>query len=253
MTHNMTCTRKIIHITDLHLSAEADAVVNGWQVEQTWRRIADDALARHPDAALWVLGGDLVDDESAAGYMRLNRQLAALPCPVLALAGNHDDPVAMARYLDAAHVHQNITLRGWRICALNSHIDGNDAGALDNMQLQTLRMQLAMDATPTVICIHHPPVAIGSVWLDAIGLRHRQALCTIIDDNPHVAAVLCGHAHQALTTTIGQAHCWITPSTMRQFLPGARDFALDTRALPGYRVVTLHDDGSARTALHRCS
>lgn len=251
MAYNMTRARKIIHITDMHLGAKPDAVVNGWQVEQAWRRVADDALARHPDADLWVLGGDLVDAGSAAGYRRLNTQLAALSCPVVALAGNHDNPVAMSRHLDVAHVHQTVALPDWRIHALNSHIDGNDAGKIGGAQLRQLRAQLAADPTPAVICIHHPPVAIGSVWLDAIGLQDRQALCAIIDASPHVAAVLCGHAHQALSTTIGQTRCWITPSTMRQFLPGARDFALDAQALPGYRVVTLHDDGCASSLLRR--
>src|SRR5699024_9754504 len=72
MTYKMTDARKIIHVTDLHLGGGSDAIVNGWHVEQAWQRIVDDVLARHPDAGLWVLGGDLMDKAEAAGYRRLN-------------------------------------------------------------------------------------------------------------------------------------------------------------------------------------
>src|SRR5699024_4849573 len=96
---NMAQALKLIQITDLHLRADAQATLHGWHVNQAWHRVAHDATTRHPDADLWVLSGDLVDDETAAGYARLNADLAALDCPVLALAGNHDDPGVMRRHL----------------------------------------------------------------------------------------------------------------------------------------------------------
>lgn len=247
----MAAPLKLIQISDPHLCADAGALLHGWHVERAWRRVADDAMARHPDADLWVLSGDLVDDESAAGYRRLNTQLAALPCPVLALAGNHDDPQAMRRHLTRAHVHAPVALEGWRLYALNSHLDGDDAGRVDERQIKQLRQFLAADSTPAVICIHHPPVATGCAWIDGIGLHGGDALCESIRDSTHVAAVLCGHAHQALATRIGRAACWVTPSTMRQFLPGAEHFALDTRAAPGYRVISLHDNGRASSRVER--
>lgn len=242
---------KLIQISDLHLRANPDEILHGWHVENAWRRIADDVIARHPDADLWVLTGDLVDDETTAGYVRLNTHLTNLGCRTLALAGNHDDPSAMEQHLTAAQVHQSIKLRGWRIIALNSHIRSSDAGRLGKQQLHTLQSQLTTNQSPTVICIHHPPIPVNSHWIDVIGLHDKDELQKIIRKCPHVAAVICGHAHQAMETEIGGAKCWVTPSTMRQFRPESERFTLDEQSAPGYRIVTLHGDGRASSTLQR--
>lgn len=247
----MPAPLKLIQISDLHLHATATARVHGWDVEQAWQRVAHDAMQRHADADLWLLSGDLIDDESIAGYQRLDAWLGQLPCPVLALAGNHDDPQAMQLHLRNAAVHAAIRVGGWRIHALDSHIDGVAAGRIGMPQLQALRTALTRNKQPTVVCVHHPPVTTGSRWLDAIGLQDDDALRDIIRSHDHIAAVLCGHAHQALATRIGQAWCWITPSTMRQFLPQADSFAIDATARPGYRIVMLHADGHASSQVQR--
>ena len=247
----MRQTRKIVQISDLHLRADAAAVLHGWRVEAAWQRVRRDAQEKHPDADAWILSGDLVDDETVTGYQRLDAQLATLERPVLALAGNHDDPAAMRRHLHHAHVHECIQLGAWHLFALDSHVDGRDAGRIGQAAIAWLDDALHRTPGPCLICVHHPPLPLGSAWLDAIGLADGAALCAVIRAHPHVAAVLCGHAHQAFETSIGTAHCWVTPATMRQFLPGAAAFALDTVATPGYRVVYLHADGRATSHVER--
>lgn len=247
----MARTLKLIQITDLHLRAEPDAVLHGWDVNRAWRRVRNDAMTRHPDADLWILTGDLVDDESMQGYARLNADLAALQCPILALAGNHDDPRAMQKELTHARVHASMRLGGWRLHALNSHLDHSEAGRLGTAQIARLQTALEADPEPAVIFIHHPPILLGSQWIDSIGLNDRDAFCRMIGTQPGTAAVICGHAHQAFEASIGTAACWGAPSTMRQFLPGASEFALDTGASPGYRVVRLTPDGRGRSHVQR--
>lgn len=246
----MTDSLKIIQITDPHLRADADAVLHGWHVDTALRRVMDDALYRHPDADCWALTGDLVDDETDAGYSRLDAQLT-MNCPVLALAGNHDSPQAMESLLTGAHVHASIRLGGWQLHALNSHVDDSEAGRLGQAQLHKLQRELAADTRPAVLFIHHPPIGIDSDWIDAIGLTDRAAFRELIRSQTHVAAIVCGHAHQAFESTIGRAACWITPSTMRQFKPTAKHFALDLQAQPGYRVVELKAAGSAASHVQR--
>src|SRR5699024_2430972 len=126
----MRQTRKIVQISDLHLRADAAAVLHGWRVEAAWQRVRRDAQEKHPDADAWILSGDLVYDETVTGYQRLDAQLATLERPVLALAGNHDDPAAMRRHLHHAHVHECIQLGAWHLFALDSHVDGRDAGRI---------------------------------------------------------------------------------------------------------------------------
>jgi len=242
---------KIIQITDLHLLADADAVLHGWPVDHAWRHAFDDARRRHPDVDAWALTGDLVDDESEQGYIRLNQQLAGLQQPVLALIGNHDHTATAEQQLTHAHVHTHIELGGWRLISLNTHIDGSDAGRLGTRQLHHLQRLLQADECPCVLFLHHPPVHLGSRWLDAIGLRDADYLCQLIQSHSHIAAVVCGHTHQAFAAHIGHAPCWGTPSTMRQFLPHANEFAIDAEARPGYRVIRLQADGGVHSWVQR--
>jgi Icc protein len=247
----MSTALQLIHLTDFHLLAEPAARLHGWHVEQAFCQVLEDARRRWPQAAAYVLGGDLVDDESRLGYARLDTHLARLDRPVLAMAGNHDDPAAMADALAHARVHEPLHLGGWQLIALDSHMKGSEAGRIGPAQLQRLDRALADCGRPTLLFVHHPPVAVGSAWIDAIGLTDRDALETIVARHPHVRAVVCGHAHQAFEGILADRPCLITPATMRQFAPGAHEFAEDADRAPGYRWLTLAADGQLDTGVCR--
>lgn len=241
----------LIHITDPHLLGNPSARLGGWDVTAAFERVLDAALAAHPDAGAIVLGGDLVDDESAAGYHWLDQRLAGLGRPVLAIAGNHDDPHLMAEQLSAAVVHDALAVGPWRLIGVSSHQSGQESGRVGEAGLAYLEARLAADAAPTLVCIHHPPFDVGSAWVDGIGLTDRRALMTTLDRHAHVHGLLCGHVHQAHRAEFEAMTAWSTPSTMRQFLPHSRDFAEDTTRTPGYRCLQLAADGSITTAVHR--
>lgn len=241
----------LIQITDLHLLADADARLYGWHVDAAWRQVLAAALTRYPAPDALALTGDLVHDESTAGYARLNAQIECVMCPVYAIAGNHDDPAAMRRYLTRAEVHAQSRLGGWQLHGLDSHVDGADAGRLGAAQIERLRARLDVDSSPAAIFVHHPPLSIGSAWIDRIGLADGDALRALLSRYPQVRAVICGHAHQAFEASIGHAACWVTPAAMRQFLPGADEYAVDTQRAPGYRVIELHPDSRATSRIHR--
>ena len=247
----MPAIYQLIHLTDLHLLADPEARLHGWPVEKTFQHLLAAALAETPKPDAIVLGGDLVDDESERGYARLDATLARLPCPVLAMAGNHDDPARMARRLQHAVVHERLTVGDWQLIALDSHIQGSDAGALGHDAIERLDRWLHAHTAPTLVCLHHPPVDVGAAWIDAIGLRDREALEDVISRHPQVRAILCGHAHQAAELEFAGRPCLITPSTMRQFAPGSRDFAEDTSRSPGYRRIELGHGGRFSSAVQR--
>lgn len=241
----------VLHITDPHLLASRNGRLHGWHVQNAFDEVLNAAFARYPRPDALVLGGDLVDDESVAGYQRLDRQLAALEVPVLAVAGNHDSPAHMQRYLAHATVHGVITLEDWQLVGLNTHKHGHDSGELDAASLERLSTCIENDSRHTLAALHHPPWAIGSRWLDQIGLANADALTDMVTRAPGHVSLICGHAHQQAAHHIGKHCAWITPSTMRQFLPLADEFAEDTGHGPGYRQLTLHADGTAATMIHR--
>ncbi|MES1949963.1 cyclic AMP phosphodiesterase [Salinisphaera sp. S4-8] len=247
----MRATYQILHITDLHLCADAGQLLHGWPVEQAFQRVLAAALERTPAPDAIVLGGDLVDDGSLAGYQRLDATLAGLPCPVLAMAGNHDDPHRMAQTLVHAVVHERLQVGEWQLIALDSHLAGSDAGELGETQIARLDGWLAESDAPTLLCLHHPPADVGAAWIDAIGLRDRDRLAGVIERHPQVHALLCGHAHQAAALDFAGRACLVTPSTMRQFAPGARCFAQDDRRAPGYRSIQLSANQGAASTVER--
>lgn len=243
----------LLHITDPHLRAQPGARLHGWDVAAAFERVLAQAIADHPRADAVVLGGDLVDDESAAGYRWLNTRLAALELPVLAIAGNHDDPQAMAQHLRAAVVHGVLAVGGWRLIGVSSHRAGADSGRIGATQLARLEADLAADDAPTIICLHHPPLDVGSAWIDAIGLTDRDALRAVLSRHGHVRGLLCGHVHQASEQPLDGRPVWTTPATMRQFQPGSAAFAEDRARAPGYRCLELGVDGMITTTVHRVS
>lgn len=247
----MADSLQLLHLTDMHLRADTGARLHGWAVERAFSTVLKAALARYPHYDALVLGGDLVDDESSAGYRRLNARLHALGRPVLAMAGNHDDPQRMARLLTFAQVHGPLAIGGWRLYALDSHQPGSEAGRLGAAQLAGLERWLQADTAPAIVFVHHPPVSLGSAWIDAIGLQEGAALGALLARYPRVRGVVCGHGHQAAHLKLGPLDCWLTPATMRQFLPGAATFAEDIARAPGYRWLALGVDGQIETRVER--
>ncbi|MDA3921734.1 MAG: metallophosphoesterase [Salinisphaera sp.] len=241
----------VIHITDPHLLADPGACLHGWRVQQAFDLVLHAALTDYPAADALVLGGDLVHDESEAGYRRLGRQLAAIGLPVLAMAGNHDNPTLMAQCMPDVVVHGRLLFGDWQLIAINTHMNDSAAGKPDPADMTRLTQALADDQRLALIALHHPPWRLGSAWLDAIGLLQADALWQTLEGAPQVRGLICGHVHQAAQAYFAGIPAWSTPSTMRQFLPGATGFAEDPNADPGYRRLVLRRDGRIDSTVHR--
>ena len=243
---------ELLHLTDMHLLGDADARLHGWPVELAFERVLADAVRRYPNHAALILGGDLVDDESTAGYQRLNARLAAYARPVLAMAGNHDDPDKISALLSHAVVHGRLDIDGVALIALNSHVDGCEHGHVGAHQRDALARRLTAVSGPALVFVHHPPCALDSTWIDAMRLDDGDALLDVLAAGGQPApALVCGHAHQAAQRRRRGVDCWVTPSTMRQFQPGSATFAEDAAAAPGYRWLRVDADGAIATRVHR--
>jgi len=137
----------------------------------------------------------------------------------------------------------------WFVMMLSTQVADRVDGELGKTALAALDTVLAAHpATHALLVLHHPPVAIGSAWLDAIGLADAPAFWAVVERHANVRGVLWGHAHQAFEGQRGNVRLMGTPSTCLQFLPGSADFALDARG-PGWRWLELHADGRIETAV----
>lgn len=235
-------TLRVLHITDTHLFATPHARHHGLDTEASLEGVLGAAAALTWDLVL--VTGDLVHDGSHPGYRRLADHLDGLGVPALCIPGNHDDPTALARALPRGAV----AWRGrheaapWTILMLDSHLPGAVGGELGEAELQRLRTALTLGEGPVLIALHHPPVAVGSSWMDADGLRDAGAFWGVVDESRRVRGVLWGHIHQAFDTTRGETRLMASPSTGLQFTPHSPEFALDPRP-PGYRRLLLGADG----------
>lgn len=235
---------QLVQLTDLHLLADPAASLKGVNTLHTLRCTLRAAATDLAAAQALLLSGDLVQDQPA-GYEHLPGLLAPLQLPVLCIPGNHDLPSDMAAKLPGPtfQVGGHRDIGPWRILLLDSTVAGEAYGELGAAALAALQQQLlAAGDRPVLVVLHHPPLALGSAWLDAIGLRDGQALLQLLLAHPGVRGVVFGHAHQAFDAQRGALRLLGTPSTCVQFRPQCDEFALADQP-PAYRLLQLHADG----------
>jgi 3',5'-cyclic AMP phosphodiesterase CpdA len=177
----------LAQISDPHIRLDDDAS------QPALAAAVDRVLTLRPAPVAVLVTGDIANSGDPAEHARADALLAPLQMPVLKLAGNHDLLGAPLQYVEEAG--------GLRIVACDTSQPGRDDGALD---VEWVAAQLVPDV-PTVLAMHHPPVAIGLPWLDEIGLpaEQRAALGALLARSPQVKRVVAGHVHRAVTAVLG--------------------------------------------------
>lgn len=244
----------LVQLTDSHLFAEAGGRLLGMDTADSLARVVDLVLEEQPQIDLVLATGDLSQDGSVASY-RLFRQLAErIPAPFRWCPGNHDELPAMREAVRNSDMMLPVLdIADWRVIMLDTLVPGSVFGILERDQLALLERALQEALQRHVlVCLHHHPVAIGSQWMDGIGLHNRDELFEIIDRHDNVRALLWGHIHQAFDGQRGGVRLLASPSTGVQFTPGSDEFQVDELA-PGYRWLRLHADGSLDTGVSRVS
>lgn len=240
---------RLLHISDIHLHALPDARMRGVVTEDTFRATMARAMADPDPPGAILVTGDLVQDETRAGYERLRIMLGDYGLPVYCLPGNHDAPGIMAEVLGSppfqfcGEVHTG----NWCIVLLSSFHRGDDGGLVSAGELQRLADILQReDAEHVMVCVHHQPVPMESRWLDGVGMRNADDLLAVIDTSSRIRAVVWGHVHQASDRWRHGVRLLSTPATCLQFLPKSDDFVVDDRP-PGFRWLDLQSNGRIDT------
>ncbi len=95
--------------------------------------------------------------------------------------------------------------------------DVRGAGRLGREQLRWLEGELGTrPRTPTLLVLHHPPIAVGIPFLDAMGLLDADDLREVLIRHAQVRGLLAGHVHRQVTGTLAGATVSLAPSTFRQ-------------------------------------
>lgn len=243
----------VVQLTDTHLFADPESRLMGLRTADALRGVlaAVAQLPVRPD--LFLLTGDLSQDESLASYQNLQDWLLPFAVPCYWLLGNHDNLANLEAALTDpfCSTRQSFQAQGWQFLCLNSQQPGKVYGQLGPETLIWLELELQQHPqTPTLIALHHPPFPIQSGWMDAIGLRQSEALWAILDRHPQVKLVLCGHVHQESSYQRQGVLYLSAPSTCVQFEPYSSEFKIDPIA-PGFRSLKLYPDGRFETEVIR--
>jgi Icc protein len=241
---------RLLHVTDPHLFEHEGGEIYGVTTAASFRGVIAAALDPPPGPVDAVLvTGDIAEDGARGTYERFGAEMSRLGLPVLCIPGNHENPELLAAVISDSPLQYcgAMSLPGWRVVMLDSHMPGAPEGYLAGDELARLDRELEGAAGAHVLVgLHHQPVPIGSPWLDAVGLRNAEAFLEHLGAQGNVRGVIWGHVHQAYDRVRDGIRMLSTPSTCAQFTPCTERCIMDLRP-PGYRWIELMPDGSIAT------
>lgn len=248
---------RLIQITDCHLFADPQAKLKDVCTRERLEAVLRALRAERSTADRLIVTGDLTHDDRVETYRALRELLGDWLPIVRVIPGNHDDREAMRSVFgDAVQsvVGRNVfvdAVGGWTLLGLDSQRTGSSTGQLDRPQLDWLTERLkAAPNAPTAIFVHHPPLPVGSRWLDDIGLEDAADFMALLHQSPQVKLVCAGHVHQEATIAGGSLVVLTTPATGVQFRPNEPTLVVDS-VNPGYRVLEIDACGTFRTRIVR--
>lgn len=253
---------RIAQLSDLHLTGDFTQTKQDPSVRQFLACLGL-ALSYQPDCLL--LTGDLINNGDKDGYAWLFDTLTQTGVPFVCLAGNHDVtfelgyelPYEQRQFFPIAKDERLIDHacfelpNHFQLICLNSAVSGKEFGRLSTDTLTWLETTLSQTSHCTIIALHHPPINIGSAWIDALRLQNGDELFAILQNHPHAHTLLTGHVHQAHTLSHANVQILTAPAVSRQFLPFSDTFALDddpTTGQAGFRLIDLSDTAPFDTA-----
>ena len=223
----------IAQLSDLHVT-EAGRLANNVVDTNGLAARAFAAMRAAPNRPdLVLLTGDLVEAGRPDQYRNFASIMQQLPAPVFAIPGNHDDRDAMRAILgdlvptrDPAFIQYVIDDFPVRVVMLDTLVPGSDHGELCERRLSFLEDALAQaPERPTVVAMHHPPLAVGIEHMDRIALRNPERFASVITRHKQVQRILCGHVHRAAFGACAHAIVAVAPSVAHQvelnLTPGA--------------------------------
>lgn len=243
----------IAQITDTHLFADADQQLKGMATAASLAAVLQQVAQLQSPPEVLLLTGDLSQDETPESYQRLRDLVAPLHIPAYWLPGNHDQPALMEAWLHEPPLSsaKQFEADGWMVVLLDSILPGRVEGWVTAETLAWLEAALAAAGDrPVLVALHHPPMSIGSAWMDEMDLQNPEDLFAVIDRYPTVKLVIFGHIHQAFEAERNGVWYFGCPSTSVQFKPLSREFAVGEE-MPGFRLIELLPDGQFATQVVR--
>ncbi len=201
----------IAQISDIHAKPGAASL-------GALRRALAYLATMRPDAV--IVSGDLSNKPHDKGYAAVSEAFGTVSCPVLAVPGNADRREEMrlafpdAPWPGGGPLHVNQTIGGVRLIGLDVTVPGEKHGEVTAEVLSFLSGGLeTTPRMPTLLFMHQHPFRTYGSGLDRLMCRNVEPLRMLLDGTrTPVLALLCGHAHRAITTRFGRTTAIMCPS-----------------------------------------
>ena len=195
---------KFALVTDMHYDVDGRVTPSGMMYADSVRIVGNlvDELNRDTDIEFVMTMGDLTNgaETDFYGFVAEMERLNVQWYPVL---GNHDKTFAdwYSYYLNSTgytDTYYMVKHAGYNLIILDSAVQGQVSGDLDDDQLNWLEVQLDSHAwEPTIIFMHH---LIDRTDVNGIDADAQSKIHEIIKNRPYVLSVNSGHIHQNIVT-----------------------------------------------------
>ncbi len=215
----------IAQITDLHVTTPED-LLNKNRNEERLRQVLASIHQLQPRPVAIIVSGDLVDRASLPEYLELRETLKGVEIPIYFGVGNHD---ARAPFLEvfagpAAPTDENgfvqyaVDFEDLRVIMCDSLDEGRNGGAFCDKRAAWLARTLdARPDTPTLLLLHHPPVASGIAWMDPPeDIAWIETLAKVLRGRRQIRTIAAGHLHRGFVTTFAGHLLVASPATSIQ-------------------------------------
>jgi len=245
---------QVLHLTDCHLEANLTASQENLSIQASLNQVLAHAQ-QHPTAPpdLVLVTGDLAHaantDDFRSCYQRLLRQLKSqFDVPVYAIPGNHDHNAILAETFGQ---HKAVQLNEhWQLVLLNSTRPDWERGYLNETTLAELEQGLT-SGKHQLIAIHHQLINLAGEHDDQQMVTNPEAFFAIAAAAGKHLTVAAGHAHRSYDTQVDRVRLLGTPATCpRQYQSVKGRYQIDPELRPGFRWLTLHEDGQVATRVY---
>jgi 3',5'-cyclic-AMP phosphodiesterase len=173
-------TTTVLQLSDVHYAATPGGRVCNGDPHARLTTVLAAAGRTLERVDVVVLTGDQTHHGDVDANRRLREMLAAIGAPILAAPGNHDDARSHNYVFGPAGT---LEIGAWRVLTWDTCVAGEDHGDIDVATF--LDRMDELDDRPTIVALHHPPVAptVNPVFQ----LGNGEKLLAALPDRPSAA------------------------------------------------------------------
>ncbi|HEX7278598.1 MAG TPA: phosphodiesterase [Solirubrobacterales bacterium] len=235
----------LAQLSDLHVGASENGLDPVPRLEAVVEAVR--SLPNEVDAVL--VSGDLTHDGGGSEFQLVRQLLEPLEVPLHVFPGNHDNRALLREVFGlpgkgSDPVNYSVDVGQLRLVVFDSNVPGQDPGRYDSQQLRWLDSELGREPDrPTLLAMHHPPLATGVREWDGINLEpgQREALAEVVARHPQLRAIVGGHLHRIAASALAGCPVLAVPSTYLQAQPDFQTEGVEFGGTPGFALHALLD------------